>query len=95
MPVTKEDVERTAGLARLRLTPEEMEIMLGELNVIFDYFEKLKAVDTTNVRPLHHVLDMSNVTQPDVPAPCLSREDALRNAPDRTDEYFRIPRVVK
>ena len=95
MPVTREDVERTASLARLRLSDAEAEVLLVELNAIFKYFEKLKAVDTTGVRPLHHVLDMSNVMQPDEPAPCLSREEALRNAPDRTAEFFRIPRVVK
>ena len=95
MSVTKEDVERTASLARLKLSPEEVETLIVELNSIFSNFEMLQKVDTTGVRPLHHVLDMYNVLQPDTPQVCLSKEEALKNAPDRTDDYFRIPRVVK
>jgi aspartyl-tRNA(Asn)/glutamyl-tRNA(Gln) amidotransferase subunit C len=94
MSVTREDVIRTASLARLRLNPDDVEVMVEELNAIFNYFEKLKAVDTEGIKPMHHVLDMFNVMQADVPGECLSREEALMNAPDRTEEYFRLPRVV-
>jgi aspartyl-tRNA(Asn)/glutamyl-tRNA(Gln) amidotransferase subunit C len=94
MPVTKEDIERTAALARLRLTPAELEALTTTLNKVFQYIDQLHEVDTTGVEPLHHVLDMYNVMDEDKPRPCLSREEALAGAPDRTEEYFRLPRVI-
>jgi aspartyl-tRNA(Asn)/glutamyl-tRNA(Gln) amidotransferase subunit C len=94
MPVTKEDIQRTAELARLHLSAEELEAMTSTLGKVFQYIDQLHEVDTTGVEPLHHVLDMKNVMDDDVPLPGLTREEALANAPDRTDEYFRLPRVV-
>jgi len=94
MPVSKEDIIRTAELAKLRLSPEEIERMTAILNRVFEYIDQLHEVDTEGVEPLHHVLDMSNVMDDDVPRPGLTREEALGGAPDRTDEYFRLPRVV-
>jgi aspartyl-tRNA(Asn)/glutamyl-tRNA(Gln) amidotransferase subunit C len=95
MPVTPQDVIRTAELARLRLSPEELEAMARELSVIFQYIDQLHEVDTENVEPLHHVLEMNNVMEEDIPHACLSQDEALREAPDRTDEYFRVPRVIE
>jgi aspartyl-tRNA(Asn)/glutamyl-tRNA(Gln) amidotransferase subunit C len=92
--VTKEIIERTAELARLRLSPEEAEAMQSTLNKVFQYIDQLHEVDTEGVVPLHHVLDMVNVMDPDIPHQCLQREEALENAPDRTEEFFRLPRVV-
>ncbi|HEY3296187.1 MAG TPA: Asp-tRNA(Asn)/Glu-tRNA(Gln) amidotransferase subunit GatC [bacterium] len=94
MTVTKEIIERTAELARLRLSPEEAEAMRETLNKVFQYIDQLHEVNTDGVEPLHHVLDMSNVMEPDVPHACFTREEALKNAPDRTGEFFRLPRVV-
>lgn len=94
MPVTKEDIIRTARLARLSLSPEQLESMTETLGKVFQYIDQLHEVDTTGVAPLHHVLEVFNVMDPDVPRPCLSREEALANAPDRTEEYFRLPRVI-
>jgi aspartyl-tRNA(Asn)/glutamyl-tRNA(Gln) amidotransferase subunit C len=94
MPVTKEDIIRTARLARLELSPEQMEAMTQTLGKVFQYIDQLHEVDTTGVEPLHHVLDVYNVMDDDIPHQCLSREEALANAPDRTEEYFRVPRIV-
>lgn len=95
MAVTKEIIERTASLARLRLSPAEVDAMAGTLSKVFQYIDQLHEVDTTGVEPLHHVLDMTNVMSRDIPHTCLTREEALANAPDRTPEFFRLPRVVK
>jgi aspartyl-tRNA(Asn)/glutamyl-tRNA(Gln) amidotransferase subunit C len=94
MSVTREDVLRVAALARLRLKPEEIDGFAKDLNACFDYFDQLNEVNTDGVEPLHHLHDISNVTEPDEPHECLSREDALRDAPDRTDSFFRLPRVL-
>jgi aspartyl-tRNA(Asn)/glutamyl-tRNA(Gln) amidotransferase subunit C len=94
MPVTKEDIQRTAELARLHLSPAELDAMTDTLGKVFQYIDQLHEVDTTGVEPLHHVLEMSNVMDPDVPRAGFTREEALANAPDRTEEYFRLPRAV-
>jgi aspartyl-tRNA(Asn)/glutamyl-tRNA(Gln) amidotransferase subunit C len=94
MPVTKEDIVRTAGLARLALSPKQLDAMTETLGKVFQYIDQLQEVDTTGVEPLHHVLEVYNIMDPDVPRPCLSRDEALANAPDRTEEYFRLPRVI-
>jgi aspartyl-tRNA(Asn)/glutamyl-tRNA(Gln) amidotransferase subunit C len=95
MPVSREDVIRTAQLARLRLSETELEAMTRELNVIFQYIDQLHELDTEHIEPLHHVLEMYNVLDEDVPHSCLPRDLALREAPDRTEEYFRVPRVIE
>jgi aspartyl-tRNA(Asn)/glutamyl-tRNA(Gln) amidotransferase subunit C len=94
MPVTKEDVIRTAALARVRLTATEVDEMTNTLDKVFQYIDQLHELDTSGVEPLHHVLDMYNVMDDDIPRPCFAREEALAGAPDRTAEYFRLPRVV-
>ena len=68
--------------------------MRSTLDKVFQYIDQLHEVNTEGVVPLHHVLDMVNVMDPDVPHKCLPREEALENAPDRTEEFFRLPRVV-
>jgi aspartyl-tRNA(Asn)/glutamyl-tRNA(Gln) amidotransferase subunit C len=94
MTVTKEIIEHTATLAKLRLSPAEAEAMAATLGKVFQYIDQLHEVDTEGVKPLHHVLELYNVMDPDVPHTCFRREEALANAPDRTEEFFRLPRVV-
>jgi aspartyl-tRNA(Asn)/glutamyl-tRNA(Gln) amidotransferase subunit C len=95
MNVTREDVIKVAGLARLRLREEEIDTFQRDLNACFNYFDQLREVDTEGVEPLHHLLDLQNVLEADVPHECLPREVALRDAPDRTEEFFRMPRVIE
>jgi aspartyl-tRNA(Asn)/glutamyl-tRNA(Gln) amidotransferase subunit C len=94
MPLDKDAIIRTASLARLRLSDAEADSMFVTLSKVFQHIDKLAEVPTESVTPLHHVLDLQNVVERDEPQACVSREDALRNAPDRTEEYFRLPRVV-
>jgi aspartyl-tRNA(Asn)/glutamyl-tRNA(Gln) amidotransferase subunit C len=94
MAVTREVVDHIAELAKLRLSEEERDRMTRELNTILAYIDEVMAADTEGIIPLHHVLDMTNVFRDDVPSLCLPREEALKNAPDRTEEYFRVPRVI-
>jgi aspartyl-tRNA(Asn)/glutamyl-tRNA(Gln) amidotransferase subunit C len=95
MNVTREDVIKVAALARLRLREEEIDSFQRDLDSCFAYFDQLREVNTDGVEPLHHLLDLHNVLEADVPHECLTREVALRDAPDRTDEFFRMPRVVE
>ena len=94
MAVTKKDVEYIAGLAKLTFKEEELEKFTGQLNEILAYVEKLNELDTTNVEPLSHPIEGSNVFREDVVKPSLDREEALRNAPDRSELFFKVPKVI-
>lgn len=92
--ISKEQVEHVAELARLNLTEEETEMYTTQLNDILAFFEKIKDVDTANVEPTSHVLELNNVMREDENRPSLKRETALKNAPDHDGEYFRVPAVM-
>ncbi|WP_138432111.1 Asp-tRNA(Asn)/Glu-tRNA(Gln) amidotransferase subunit GatC [Fodinibius saliphilus] len=94
MSVTKEDVNYVADLARLELTEEETESLTGDMNQILDHIETLEEVDTSDVEPLEHVIELEYRLRDDNAKEPLSHEDALKNAPDADSDYFRVPRVI-
>jgi aspartyl-tRNA(Asn)/glutamyl-tRNA(Gln) amidotransferase subunit C len=93
--ISKEDIEHIASLARLHLTEGEKDLFGLQLSSILDYMEKLNELDTTDVEPTSHVLPLSNVMRDDVSGPSIQREDALMNAPDHTDKFFRVPKIIE
>ena len=93
--IERKDVEHVARLARLALSDAELERMREQLNGILSYIDKLNALDTRDVEPTSHAVPMVNVMREDEPAPCLPREEALANAPDRAGEFFRVPRIIE
>jgi aspartyl-tRNA(Asn)/glutamyl-tRNA(Gln) amidotransferase subunit C len=93
--IEKKDVEHVARLARLTLTDAEIERMREQLNGILSYIEKLNELATEDVEPTSHAVPLVNVMRDDEPAPCLPREEALANAPDRAGEFFRVPRIIE
>ena len=95
MKITLQQVEHVARLARLALSEEEKEQMRSQLDRILGYIEKLNQLDTTTVEPTSHVIPMTNVLRDDVLAPSLDREEALGNAPDRQEGFFRVPRIIE
>jgi len=92
--IDKQLVRQVARLARLELTDEETVMFAGQLAAILDYIAKLSELDTKDVEPLAHCLPIHNVFRPDEPRPGLSVEQALANAPDRQDDYFKVPRIL-
>jgi aspartyl-tRNA(Asn)/glutamyl-tRNA(Gln) amidotransferase subunit C len=98
MPVTIKDVEHVARLARLEFSESEKEKLTLQLNEILTYVEKLNELDTSNVEPLSHVIEpgpgAGGTMREDEVKPSLSQEEALRNAPDRTDKFFKVPKVI-
>ena len=95
MRLTPAEVEHIATLSRLELSDAERERAATELSQIIGYFESLSELDTENVEPTMHALPVENVLREDVIAPGLSREAALRNAPESADGMFQVPRVVE
>ena len=95
MSLSVDEVAKVAMLARLRLTPEELTLYTGQLNSIVDFVAQLQSLDTSNVEPLAHGIEVHNVFRDDVRGPSLPREDALANAPKRNAESFLVPAVLE
>jgi aspartyl-tRNA(Asn)/glutamyl-tRNA(Gln) amidotransferase subunit C len=94
--ITDEVVRYVADLARISLRGEEEKIFGSQLSHILGYVEQLKEVDTEGVGPTTHVLpSMKNVFREDIAEPSVSSNEALSNAPDKTSEFFKVPRIIK
>ena len=89
-----EEVETMAELAKLTLTDEEKMLYLQQLSSILAYAEMLQQVDTTDVPPTTSALPLNNITRPDSLSLSLDNEEALFNAPDAEDGYFRVRAVL-
>jgi len=94
MPVTINDVDHVAALARLSFSDEEKKELMSQLNEILAFMDHLNSLDTTTVAPLTHVIALQNVFRDDVVKPGLSRQEALKNAPAHTDAFFKVPNVI-
>lgn len=94
MSVTLKDVEHVAALARLSFSDDEKVKLTRQLNDILHYMEQLNKLDTSDVEPLSHVIELKNVFREDAVKPGLDREEALKNAPARTDKFFKVPKVL-
>ncbi|UZJ38050.1 Asp-tRNA(Asn)/Glu-tRNA(Gln) amidotransferase subunit GatC [Prosthecochloris sp. SCSIO W1103] len=94
MSVTEKDVAYIAELARLRFTDAEKKKMTSELNAILHYVEKLNEVDTQGIEPLSSIHDQVNVLREDHCRESMSNDVALKNAPDKLDRFFRVPKVI-
>jgi aspartyl-tRNA(Asn)/glutamyl-tRNA(Gln) amidotransferase subunit C len=95
MSLSRDDVAKVALLARLRLAPTELDLFTTQLNSIVDFVTQLQELDTENVEPLAHGVDVVNVFRDDVRKPALDREAALQNAPKRNHEAFLVPAVLE
>ncbi|GAA0430091.1 Asp-tRNA(Asn)/Glu-tRNA(Gln) amidotransferase subunit GatC [Lentibacillus halophilus] len=93
--ISKDQVKHVADLARLAVTEDEADKFAKQLSSIIDYAEQLNELDTENVEPTTHVLDLKNVMRDDEPKEWISKEDALHNAPDKQDGYFRVPSILE
>ncbi|WP_456429493.1 Asp-tRNA(Asn)/Glu-tRNA(Gln) amidotransferase subunit GatC [Rhodocaloribacter sp.] len=95
MSISLEEVRYIAKLARLRFSEDEERRLATQMSAILDYMAQLDELDTEGVPPMTHVLDLHNVFRPDVPVFRITREEALRNAPDASGPYFRVPKVIE
>ena len=93
--ISRQDVEDVARLSRLALTDAELERMREQLSGILAYIDKLRALDTASVEPTSHAVPLVNVMRDDETRPCLSQDEALANAPERSGEYARVPKIIE
>ena len=92
--IDKAQVKHIAKLARLEMEEEEVERFSEQLSSIVDYIEKLNELDTDLIEPLAHCLPIHNVFREDVAKESLGVERALSNAPEREEEYFKVPKIL-
>ena len=91
--ITIKDVEHVAKLARLELSESEKEMFTHQLGDVLAHVEKMNEVDTTNVEPMNHPIDFTNVMRKDVKIYENTREELMANAPDVEGEFFKVPKI--
>jgi aspartyl-tRNA(Asn)/glutamyl-tRNA(Gln) amidotransferase subunit C len=94
MDINDETIDRLCDLAKLEFKGEERTAIKQDLSRILSYFEKLNQIDTNGVEPLIFMTDAQNILREDKPATSIQREDALKNAPSKDSDYFRVPKFL-
>lgn len=95
MKLTREEVQRIATLARLRLTAEEEIRLTEQLDNILHYMEKLNELDTSQVAPFTHAVEMVNAFREDKVTNESNVDALLANAPERDETFFRVPKIIE
>jgi aspartyl-tRNA(Asn)/glutamyl-tRNA(Gln) amidotransferase subunit C len=93
-PITRDEVEHVARLARLAITPEEAERLTHELAGILEHADDVAALDLADIPPTAHPLPLVNVLRRDEVRATLPREEVLAAAPEAEDGRFRVPRIL-
>ena len=94
MSLTRQDVEKVALLARLRFDDAELDKITEHMVQIVQYVDKLSELNTEEVEPMAHALDIHNALAEDDLRPSLLRDEVLKNAPKHDGEYFLVPAVL-
>jgi len=94
MTISRKEVEHVAVLARLDMDEDELEGYTRQLSSILEYMGKLNELDTEGVEPTAHVLPLKNVFRDDEVREGIEKELALKNAPDKKDGQFKVPKIV-
>ncbi len=95
MKISKEEVEKIAHLSRLDIDEGQNLDLAGQLSRILDYIDKLKDVDVTGVKPFSGAAFIHNVLRKDECRPSPGPDVTLANAPERDEDFYLVPRVVK
>ncbi|MEI6771049.1 MAG: Asp-tRNA(Asn)/Glu-tRNA(Gln) amidotransferase subunit GatC [Planctomycetota bacterium] len=95
MAITLDEIKWIAHLSRLELKPEELIAASTQLSSILNYINQLQEVNTDNVEPLAHALDVSNVFREDVLKESINVNEALSNAPDRQGNFYGVPAILE
>lgn len=94
MSISREQVAKVAKLARLSFSDAELDELTVQLGNVLQLANQLSEVDTSDVEPMVHAVELTNATMPDLARPSLPREEALKNAPEDDGECFLVPAVL-
>ena len=92
--ITADVVRHIGKLSRIELSDAEVETFARQLGDVLKYFDKLNELDTANVQPMAHAVELVNVLADDVVSPGLTTEQALANAPAREGNFYKVPKVL-
>ena len=95
MKVNKETLQKIALLARLEIKEEDQESQIKDLNNILNWVDKLNEVNTKGVEPLAHMSKEINSYREDKAENTLDRNSALDLSPNSSEEFFKVPKVIK
>ena len=92
--IGKDDILKIARLANLLVSEQEGEVLTTDLNAILGYVKKLDEIDVSSVEPMSHVHGSVNIFRQDEAQPSMDPEEGLRNVPDRSGRFIRVPIIV-
>ena len=95
MSIDKDKIKHTAKLARISLDEKKIDNLSNDLSNIFKFIEKLNKVNTDNVKPLSSILDSSLRTREDKVTDGNKRNEILKNAPNKNEDFFIVPKVIE
>ena len=95
MEITREQIKHLAHLSRLELSEVELDAMQGDMTKILGFVAKIESLDLDGVEPLTQMSKSVDVLREDAVANMISKEEALKNAPDANSDYFRVPKFGK
>ena len=93
--ITKEQVNHIAHLSRLEIQEDEVDGYIEKLEKVVDLFNELNSVDTENIKPTYHVLDVVNVFREDVAQEGMNREEVLKNSKETEAGQFKVPTIIE
>lgn len=94
MNINETLVDELAHLARLSYKEEAREEIKNDLNKMLDFVSKLNELPTEGIEPLIYMVDETNILREDVVISEITHEEALKNAPKKDSDYFRVPKVI-
>ncbi|PCJ87503.1 MAG: Asp-tRNA(Asn)/Glu-tRNA(Gln) amidotransferase GatCAB subunit C [Flavobacteriales bacterium] len=95
MEINDKLLDKLTDLAKLEFEDQEREEIKKDLSQILDFVGKLNELDTENIEPLIYMADETNVTREDSPKTSITKKDALKNAPEKDSDFFRVPKFVE
>jgi len=95
MAINKDAVKYTANLARIELSDRELDHFTGQLDRILAYVDKLNTLDVSRLEPTSHVLEIKNVYREDIVKKSLPASEAIKNAPDKENNLFKVPKIIE
>ena len=93
--IKKEQVNHIAHLSRLEIQEDEVDGYIEKLEKVVDLFNELNSVDTENIKPTYHVLDLVNVFREDVAQEGMNREEVLKNSKETEAGQFKVPTIIE
>ncbi len=94
LKISTDEVRKVALLSRLSFEAEELEEMKSSMNSILTYMDELNQYDTADTEPMVHAVEQYNVMREDEAHVSFTNEEALMNAPEKEDGYFKVPKII-